>query len=45
MKRWFNRLGANWRDQAVGIILSVTLAGVTVLWIGALVWLGIKFWP
>jgi len=28
----------DWQERAVGVILSMTLIGVTVLWVGALVW-------
>jgi hypothetical protein len=28
-----------WHERAIGAGLSVTLIGVTVLWVGALVWL------
>jgi hypothetical protein len=39
MKRQFNWPVDNWKERAVGVFLSVTLVGVTVIWLGALAWL------
>jgi hypothetical protein len=41
MRRWFN--WPDLQDRVLGAIMSVTLIGVTVLWVGALVWLVGKF--
>jgi len=41
--KWRFDWPVNWRERVVGVILSVTLIGVTVLWVGALVWLVEKF--
>jgi hypothetical protein len=43
MKRWLNWPDAGWQERTVGVILSVTFIGVTVLWVGALVLLVEKF--
>jgi hypothetical protein len=41
--KWRFDWPVNWRERVVGVILSVTMIGVTVLWVGALVWLVEKF--
>jgi hypothetical protein len=42
MRRWFN--WPDLQDRVLGVTLSVTMIGVTMLSVGALVWLGIRFW-
>jgi hypothetical protein len=43
MRRWFIWPDDSWQERAMGAILSVTLIGVTVVWVGALVLLVGKF--
>jgi hypothetical protein len=43
MKRWFNSPDTGWQEHAMGVTLSVTFIGITVLWIGALAMLVEKF--
>jgi hypothetical protein len=43
MKRWFDWSDANWQERAMGVILSVTFIGITVIWVGALALLVEKF--